>query len=213
MRRAMVVVAVSLGGLSIPAILWLRRGAARPAAAAAVRTDENEVAQVRAEIADLRERVAATNRIAVSAVQVAENEHAVPSEAAAVEPPADPTPSKVALSDEEMRARLSNKFNGEPRDPAWGRPALSLLDGHIRAGLPAGSHITSIECRRTMCRVEAQHKDLEVYQRFVNEALLFPQGGWKGPVMTQIVNPGSEQVASIAYLLREGEEFAPILDQ
>jgi len=30
--------------------------------------------------------------------------------------------------------------------------------------------------------------------------------------MTQIVNPGSEPVISVAYLLREGESFATILE-
>jgi len=63
-----------------------------------------------------------------------------------------------------------------------------------------------------MCRVKAQHSSLDVYNRFVNNALLFPQGGWDGPVMTEIVNPGAEQVISVAYLFREGEDVEKIVE-
>jgi hypothetical protein len=116
------------------------------------------------------------------------------------------------MTSDEIRLKLSDRFTAEPPDVTWGKPALALLDSHLHAGLPDGSRLVSIECHRTMCRVEAQHSSLDVYHRFVNNALLFPEGGWNGPVMTQIVNPGQESVSSVAYLLRDGGSFESLLE-
>ena len=43
------------------------------------------------------------------------------------------------------------------------------------------SKVGSIECRRTVCRVESQHPNLDVYRQFVDNAVLFPHGGGMGP--------------------------------
>jgi hypothetical protein len=207
-----------LGGaaaLTLPLIVLLRTTACHEAAGSP--TSSGDVAKLHAELASLRERVDASGRSAALAVRMAAAgpPAAEPSAGSEAAPPvpAEPARPKFTMTSEEIRLKLSDRFTSDPPDVTWAKPALALLDSHLHAGLPEGSRLVSIECHRTMCRIEAQHSNLDVYHRFVNNALLFPEGGWNGPVVTQIVNPGQEPVSSVAYLLRDGGSFASLLEE
>ncbi len=211
MERTRITFLIVVAALAIPAVAWMRHAAATPVDSSPKASEE--VAQVRTELADLREHVEQSRRLAVSAAQgtaAARLEPAAAPTQQAAQAPTELLPPKSAPSDEEVRARLTSHFTSESTDPAWSKPALSLISGHIQAGLPAGSQITSIECHRTMCRVESKHSSLEVYDHFLNDALLFPGGGWAGPIMVQVANPaaGAKDVTSVAFLLREGVDPA-----
>jgi len=193
----------------------LLRATTSPEAAGAAASN-GELAKLHQELADLRERVNTSDRSAALAIKLAAAAPAVADSAAASE--SEPSAAveqarpKFTLTREEMRSRLNERFTAERADLGWSKPAQALIDRHLQAGLPDGSHLLSVDCRRTMCRVEAQHSNLEVYHRFVDKALLFRGGGWNGPVMTGILNPGDAQVNSVAYLLRDGADFASLLE-
>src|SRR5262249_44489959 len=139
-------------------------------------SNSEEMLKVHAEIANLRARSEATSQVAVSALRVANGDQRAPKEPREIRPEVsqDSTGSasqRTAISDDELYTKLERRFSSEAPDPSWSVPASTLLNEHIHAGLPAGSQISSIECHRTMCRVEAQHSSLDIYNRFVSNAL------------------------------------------
>jgi hypothetical protein len=206
---------ILLGGaaaLALLLVVLLRVTTSREAAGSS--SDSVELARLHDELAGLRERVAASGRSATLAMRMAADRPAPAEPAAAPEHSAasEPAGPKPVMTGAEIRARLSDRFSTEQPDLTWSKPALALLDSHLHAGLPEGSHLVSLECHRTMCRVEAQHRSMSVYDDFVHNAFVFRDGGWQGPSMTQIVNRGPDEVTSVGYLLREGESFAAILD-
>jgi hypothetical protein len=172
-----------------------------------------DVAELRAEIAELKQGLTVANGALVAAAaknlpqpQIA---RADPKSEVVVEPQVE----KYEPTDVEVRAKLDGYFDNQRPDPAWSKQATVLLDNHIYKGIPSGSKLLSVECRSSICRVESTHASTAVYQKFVDEALLFHQGGWDGPIMTQITNPGVEPVVSVAYLLRNGEDMEKIVAQ
>jgi hypothetical protein len=207
MSRRLLLGATAALVISVVALVGATRTGDTPAPAAST-----EITGLHAELAGLRQRVDASDRSATTAMRLAlatpQAGSAAPNAAVSAEP-ARPVYTATAA---QIDARLTNRFGHEPADAAWSRPAQALLDSHIRAGLPDGSRVVSLECRQTMCRVESEHTSLAIYARFVNEALLFPTGGWNGPVMTQILSQAGPQITSVAYLLRDGEDFAPYLE-
>jgi len=172
----------------------------------------DEVAQLRAEVADLRQSAAVSNGALLAAAKDLRQAPANPQEKQ-IEQVVDPDQPKEQPSDVEVRAKLDGQFNSQRADPSWSKQTTTLLNNHISQGIPSGSKVVSIECKSSMCRVESKHNDVATYQKYVNEALLFPQGGWDGPLMTQITNPGVEPVTSVAYLLRDGEDMERIATQ
>ncbi|HEX3764257.1 MAG TPA: hypothetical protein VHW23_36435 [Kofleriaceae bacterium] len=175
-------------------------------------TGSAELATLHAEVVGLRQRVEVSDRSSAMAVRLAVARPPAADQGSAAPVSAATEPTRYAATTAQISTRLRDQFGGESADAAWSQPAQALLDGHLRAGLPDGSRVVAVECRRTMCRVEAEHASLEVYAHFVNDALLFPHGGWGGPVMTQLMNQTGPQITSVAYLLREGEDFAPYLE-
>jgi hypothetical protein len=168
----------------------------------------NEMMRLRAELGTLKESVQVSERFSRVAVQTASLKPAgafEPAlEATKAEHERGPDKSKPAgrpLADWEVTDRLDRRLRGEAPDPNWSKPTQKLITDHVKQGLPAESQVVSIECGRTLCRVESRHPDLKVYKRFVDDALLFPQGGWEGPIMTAITGR-DPNVKSNSYLFR-----------
>jgi len=205
------------GVVTAALVLFWRYGVRAPDGVKAAAAPAAEVATVRAGLETSRAQVAGAERVAVFAAQAVASEQATHNDAALVVPPEaalEPTPvtSTVHTSAEEVRVTLDSRFGTESSDPKWSRATSVLIDSHIHSGLPGGSQVTSVECHTTLCRVESKHANLTGYRKFVDEALLFPKGGWSGPIITQILNPGApdKEVVSVAYLLREGQDISEI---
>jgi hypothetical protein len=109
-------------------------------------------------------------------------------------------------SSAEYLAQLDGVFAREARDPAW-TPGPEL-EVRLKRILPRGSSLRSLECRRSMCRVETAHRDLERYGTFTKSfGLLAGQVPvWSGPgffhVAHEPTRPGHELLA-VAYLGRD----------
>jgi hypothetical protein len=178
----------------------------------------DEVARLRAELEELKQSVKISEKFARVAVQSVATSRAAPidskpeqgskeSEAARGAPP-----RRIGPDENEIAKRLEQRFSDEKPDPSWSPASQRLITEHVRKGIPTESQVRSIECRRTVCRVESQHPSMEVYKKFVDDALLFPQGGWDGPVMTSILSR-SPEVRALGYLFRPGEDLEPMLTE
>jgi hypothetical protein len=114
-------------------------------------------------------------------------------------------------SPEEMRDRLEERFLSEAVDPAWTGGATESLARGVRAVLPAGSRLTRIECRATLCRIETGHPDLNEFRTYAHAAFLDRETrvGTSGGFASLIGEPpaGAGPVAGVAYLAREGKEM------
>ncbi|MCA9655031.1 MAG: hypothetical protein H6712_27370 [Myxococcales bacterium] len=126
------------------------------------------------------------------------------------EPTEAPAPPPTT---EQMQLGLEEQFEGDADDPAWSRSAEQrVLDG---LGPRLGEHgsLASVECSRTMCRVESDHADMASFRGFAEDSLLGSEGGlWNGAVFTSVVE-GREDggpVTAVTFVAREGETLAGI---
>jgi hypothetical protein len=79
---------------------------------------------------------------------------------------------------EESRDRVLSAFTDEPVDRNWGPTSSGELDRMVRAALPAGSRLTAVECRSTMCRLKLVHADPEAQPQFLRKAFR----DWSGSI-------------------------------
>jgi hypothetical protein len=175
----------------------------------------DEIARMRAELNDLKQSVRVSEGFARAAVQSVAPSRAVDPRGRPVTPEGEPRPGATGRrgpDENEISKRLERRFADEKPDPAWSKGAQSLITEHVQKGVPPESKVGSIECRRTVCRVQSQHPNLDVYKKFVDDAVLFPHGGWNGPVMTSIVSRQPE-IKAYAYLFREGENLEQMLTE
>ena len=173
----------------------------------------NDVAQLRAELEELKQSVKVSEGFARAAVQSVAPIRAVDQKSARSVAEGEPSPGAAPTSgpdDREITRRLEQRFADEKTDPGWSKPSQQIITTHVHQGIPPESKVKSIECRRTMCRVESQHPSFDVYKKFLDEALLFPHGGWDGPVMTSVLSR-SPEVKAVGYLFRAGEDLEPLL--
>lgn len=131
-----------------------------------------------------------------------------------------PAPSAVvtppALTPEEMRDDVEARFLSDSQDRSWSRPADERARTMILARLPAGSRLSALECRSSLCRAETTHADHETYRRFFRGLLAAPDAGpeamWPGPQMITVLREEpTGEVVSVAYLARPGS--GPLLPE
>jgi hypothetical protein len=100
-------------------------------------------------------------------------------------------------------------FDSESVDPSW-RPEAEVRST-LRELLPAGVSLRSVDCRRSLCRVETSHPNAESQRAYV-QAVAMPsptQGNrpFDGALFDEgTPSPGGHEVRSITYLMRPGFE-------
>jgi hypothetical protein len=195
-------------------VLGVRQGFWLGATKESTRGGSDEMARLRAEIDELKQSVKVSEGFARAAVQ-----SVTPLRAESKSGPGTPESESrqrgtgaSGPDEQEITRRLERRFEDEKPDPSWSKASQRLVTEHVHRGVPPESKVQAIECRRTMCRVESQHPTFEVYKKFVDDALLFPDGGWDGPVMISITSRHPD-VKAIGYLFREGEDLEPLMMQ
>jgi hypothetical protein len=128
-----------------------------------------------------------------------------PAEARQSDEHAAPGPPATA---DELRAQLEASFVGDP-PVAPSQDRASGLEKRVRAVIPAGSSVRSLECRRSLCRIETMHPSLEEFRDFVQRgylALDFATRVSNGPVFVGLLaSPVEGQpVFGVAFLGRDG---------
>lgn len=121
-------------------------------------------------------------------------------------PPATNAPPAVAPpSTTDIAKHLAGVFAAERAGDA--RARARPLEANLRALLPSGTSIQSVECRGDLCRVELRHASLDEYQELVQRAFRDPAIA-SGPSFVTLLDelaPGTTgPVSAIAYLGTEG---------
>jgi hypothetical protein len=115
---------------------------------------------------DLPSLAVAVERVRSDPAQPKENVDRDRSDPAEPEGGGDPTASEPPLTGEEIRDQMEAAFAGDaPVTPDQDR-APELAE-RVRAVLPAGSSVRSLECRHSLCRIETVHPTIEDYRDFV----------------------------------------------
>jgi len=145
-------------------------------------------------------------RAAASSPLVADHDPAAAKSAPDTPPPAP------ELEPAHMRETYDRVFAAESRDPAWSDEAKRTTSSKLPTYMPDGSTLRSIECRTSMCRLEIQHKNRDLYWKFVKAALMDSGGQfWSGAVSTLPVSEDPDDGSMVMYLAREGYSLPAVI--
>jgi hypothetical protein len=101
---------------------------------------------------------------------------------------------------------IDHQFASEAIDEKW--TAREELARKLPELLPRTSHVRSLECRSTMCRLETSHADEQSYREFVGRFTLQVDTPpiWTGPAVFGIPDTSTRQgdeLVATAWLARE----------
>jgi hypothetical protein len=114
----------------------------------------------------------------------------------------------TAPTGEEMRDHIEASFAADP-PVAPSQDLAPGLEKRVRAVIPAGSFVRSLECRSSLCRIETMHANLGDFRDFMQRAYLTPDTTTRvsnGPVFAGLLAQPVEgqPVVAVAFLGREG---------
>lgn len=103
---------------------------------------------------------------------------------------------------EQSKASALEAFGQESADPQWSAVATHKLEATLRAHLPKGSRLSTIECHTTMCQVQVLHTDPVAARDFLLQGF----GDWPGSLLVteDRQEPNGQAVTILAS--REGHE-------
>lgn len=123
------------------------------------------------------------------------------------------SPGKRAFTEQEAADRLENRFASEAVDTAWRSEAAPILRQQFSDLAGAGTLVTGIDCRQSLCRVDMVHKDLDTLRDFGREMVASEKSVWRGAGMMHVVGdpeaPGELRV--LAYMARPGVDLAQMM--
>jgi hypothetical protein len=127
------------------------------------------------------------------------------------EPAAEKAPQLPRLQPGQIdpRQKVEAAFGDEPVDSAWAQSTERNLHTVLAQQLKTGS-LSSLTCRKTMCRLETTVSDAKEYWQFMAEAFKNPESRiWAGDVYAPqpAEAPGTGEVTLVSYLVREGERM------
>jgi hypothetical protein len=127
-------------------------------------------------------------------------------------PLAATTPSATAprqITVEERRTALEARFFGEHRDAQWSKKSQDSIERGIAANVQASTHVTSVECRESLCVVSATHESIMSFRTFSTQTLGgTPELAWSGPMRSMVVRREADgSVVSETYLGRDHDSL------
>jgi hypothetical protein len=103
---------------------------------------------------------------------------------------------------------MDGTFSAQRVDASWAGTAQNLASERLRATLPEGSEVRSVECRASLCRIETSHTDEQRYESFVRQTFLDPKTQlWNGGLFSTTLDDGQSEgrLVMVSYLAREGQ--------
>jgi hypothetical protein len=120
-------------------------------------------------------------------------------------PPPQPTLPTRGQSAEEIKNAIGARFFSEGSDPGWSASTERDVRNQVAAKLPSDARQLGVECRSSLCRVEASVPDKAKFAEYVQSAYLGADGVWSGPTTSTLVHDGrSGDVVAVTYLGRPG---------
>jgi hypothetical protein len=97
------------------------------------------------------------------------------------------------------------EFASQASNPAWASTTRSDLLAKVDGALPAASSVQSVECRSSVCRLEASFPNEDASQALF-EKMFTEQGHfWKGPAAVASTKTNADgSLTKVLYLAREG---------
>jgi hypothetical protein len=119
--------------------------------------------------------------------------------AAAAGAAGDQTPQAIV-------AEIDARFFREPAQAAWGQAAARRASAVLARLHTPGTRLGRIECRETLCRIEAVHRDLAAYRTFAMAVIRGRRKDqlWDGGVNSQAISQSRDGVGTVTFLSREG---------
>jgi hypothetical protein len=142
---------------------------------------------------------------------------AAPAPAAPSQPAPEVPPSPVAQpakqhSGAEITDHYDAAFTVENADASWAADARRQAETRLKAILPEGSSVRSVDCRSSMCRIETSYGDRAQLSQFMRTAFSSPASGiWNAPMYSHLVSDEGGQVVVVSFLAREGHAL-PSMD-
>jgi hypothetical protein len=113
----------------------------------------------------------------------------------------------------DMRDQYQRAFAGETADATWAGAAERLAADRLKATVPAGSIVRTIECRTSLCRIETSHADPSSSQKFVHNTFMTPSmSPWNAAAFSALLEPSAEHgpLRLVSYLAREGHSLPSV---
>jgi hypothetical protein len=104
------------------------------------------------------------------------------------------------LTVEQSQAMVLDAYAGEAVDSAWSAQTSYKLDAAVRGHLPAGSKLSSLECRTSMCQLKVTHPDPMAHSTFMMDGF----GSWPGWVLVAGKEQDRGEVVITLIVGREG---------
>lgn len=119
-----------------------------------------------------------------------------------------PSRLQAPLSLNEYGARCASALHAEAPDEGWAKGAGQLIKKRLAPVLTkTNSELSSIECRRSMCRIESKHGSLKDRDAYLKKGLADPSTKiWNGDVFVPPAEKGHE-LMSVAFIAREGYQL------
>lgn len=169
---------------------------------------QQEIASLRAELAALRATLQqqppprpGAGTAPLPRPQVRGSSEDAPSGSRAA--PDDPSAaSPPHLTYEQSQALVLDAYAAESADSTWSAKATDKLSALLRSHLPAGSQLTSLECRSTMCQVKVTHRNAQAHDAFLMEGFR----DWPGSIFVAGQSQDHDALAVTLIAAREGTE-------
>jgi hypothetical protein len=150
--------------------------------------------------------VAALRAAAAARPPSAEDKEAPSQKATPDAPPFQPSdPVEARRKAENAMADVQSTLDAERRDPRWASDVESWLSSASGAALLGASHLQKVECKETLCSVEAVHDSEAAMQAWLDKF----NGLEKGlpTTMTMPTRLPDGTCRTKTFLLKEGHQF------
>jgi hypothetical protein len=166
-----------------------------------------EIAQLKAELRSLKGNVASQGVLLANAL----DRSGAPGVPASAEGPGQQpsaTPTTAEIPPKEIFAKLDQRFYAEPANAV----ATQKLSATLTRLVPAGSSLGRIDCRDSLCRIEATHDNRDAYGSFVHATFLGRQTGlWPAGFTSELLEETPTASKSVTFFgAREGAEIPPL---
>jgi hypothetical protein len=182
-----------------------------------------DIESLRREVALLRDDLAAVRRrleqLAPRAVEAERQDAAHGAAVSEGMPSIDPREDSAAATAERQRLEAESEqrilaqaeaneaaLQKETEDPTWSGEAYDLINSAVAAEDLAGTSLHDVECRATLCRIEATHKDPQARGAFEGQLIMTVAQLLPRATLRAVENEDGS-ISTVLYLARDGHDF------
>ena len=218
MRGKLVLLAAAAVAVVAVVVAVRSRPSRSPSAAADPQALRDEVAELRSEVRDLRASATRDKLLLASNLAKQSGARSAPKsvEATASDGEEDSPTGKARheLTSKEIVAKLDERFYRQAPRTSWGETAAARAAASLASQIPAGSTVGKIDCRETLCRIEATHTTIAAFNKFLDDAIQRNRNGlWKAGFAAEVTDQSANSVSSVTYYARENESVPDVASE